>query len=427
MKKLMLVSVCFTLLISFGPLSVSSADPLAPLAVITVDTTLDSNAIMYQACTGFPNDCSLRGAISLSNATTGGIGTIIIPADIYELSLTGTGENNNVTGDLDITQPVVLIGAGTSDTIIVAGPSKGNGIDRVFQLHNGLSGTVRMSDLTIRWGTISSGSEGGAGIFHGATTSGRLILERVTIEENVITTDRSGGGLMSLGILTIRDSSILNNSAVLGEGGGIYHGLNNFTCERTTIAGNSAFYGGGLANQDIAVLRNVTISGNSAGNSGGGISQWNVGDLTLYNTTVTDNQVTGGSTTGWAIQAPLFFAAYNSIFTAAGSNSPCTHEMDAGDHNIATQSSCGAGATVANPLLGSLADNGGFTLTHSLSTGSPAIDAADNTLCPAADQRGVWRRYDGDSNGSLICDIGAYEYNTGLTLLNFFAPLIVRP
>ena len=66
-------------------------------------------------------------------------------------------------------------------------------------------------------------------------------------------------------------------------------------------------------------------------------------------------------------------------------------------------------------------------MTHSLSTGSPAIDAADNTSCPVADQRGIRRRYDGDSNGSLICDIGAYEYNTGLTLLNFFAPLIVRP
>ncbi len=388
MKKLMLVLVCFTLLISFGPLSVSSADSLAPLAVVTVDTTLDSNAIMYQACTGFPNDCSLRGAISLSNATTGGIGTIIIPGDTYELSLTGTGENSNATGDLDISQPVVIMGAGTSDTIIAAGPSKNNGIDRVFHLQNAISGTVRMSDLTIRWGTISSGSDGGAGILHGAFISGALILERVTIEENVITTDRSGGGLMSLGTLTIRDSSFINNSAVLGEGGGIYHAYKDFTCERTTIAGNTAFYGGGLANQDVAVLRNVTISGNSAGNSGGGISQWNNGDLTLYNTTITDNEVTGGSTTGWAIQAPLLFSAYNSIFAAAGSNSPCTHEMDAGDHNIATFTSCGAGATVADPLLGPLADNGGFTLTHSLSAGSPAIDAADNSRCPVADQRG---------------------------------------
>ena len=232
MKKLMLVLICFTLLISFGPLSVSFADSLAPLAVITVDTTLDSNAIMYQACTGLPNDCSLRGAISLSNATTGGIGTIIIPGDEYELSLTGTGENNNVTGDLDITQPVALIGAGTSNTIIAAGPSKNNGIDRVFHLHNDFSGTVRMSDLTIRWGTITSGSEGGAGILADAYTSGTLILERVTIEENVITNDRSGGGLLSSETLIIRDSSFINNSAVLGEGGGIYHAYRTFTCER---------------------------------------------------------------------------------------------------------------------------------------------------------------------------------------------------
>jgi hypothetical protein len=341
--------------------------------------------------------------------------------------VTGTEENNNAIGDLDIHQPVVIMGAGPSDTIISAGPSKSNGIDRVFHLHNDLSGTVRMSDLTIRWGTISSGSDGGAGILHYAYTSGSLILERVSVEENVITTDRSGGGLLSSGTLKIRDSSFINNSAILGEGGGVYHASDTFTCERTTIAGNTARYGGGLANQNVAVLRNVTISGNSAVNGGGGISQWNDGDLTIYNTTITDNMVTGGSTSGWAIQNVRIFNAYNSILTADGSNRPCSQEMDAGDHNVSSDTSCGTGATVADPLLGALADNGGLTLTHALPIGSPAIDAADNSRCPVADQRGVRRRYDGDSNGSLICDIGAYEYNTGLTLLNIFTPLIVRP
>jgi hypothetical protein len=427
MAKLLMVIVSLVFFISFGSIQVSSAEILSPLDVITVDTTLDSNDVAYQACTSDPDDCSLRGAITKSNSITGGIGTIILPGEKYELTLAGTEENYNATGDLDIHQPVVIMGVGTSDTILAAGPSKGNGIDRVFHLHNDLSGIVRMSDLTIRWGTISTGSDGGAGILHYAYTSGSLILERVSIEENVITTDRSGGGLLSSGTLMIRDSSFVNNSANLGEGGGIYHADDAFTCERTTIAGNTALYGGGFANQDVAVLRNVTISGNSAVNGGGGISQWNDGDLTIYNTTITDNTVTGGSTNGWAILNLMTFNAYNSILTATGINSPCSKAMDTGDHNIASYSSCGAGAAIADPLLGSLADNGGLTLTHALPFGSPAIDAADNSRCPVADQHGVRRRYDGDSNGSLICDIGAYEYNTGLTLLNLFTPLIVRP
>jgi hypothetical protein len=55
-------------------------------------------------------------------------------------------------------------------------------------------------------------------------------------------------------------------------------------------------------------------------------------------------------------------------------------------------------------MLGPLADNGGPTQTHALLPGSPAIDAGDNTACPATDQRGVTRPL------GAACDIGAYEF-----------------
>jgi hypothetical protein len=70
-----------------------------------------------------------------------------------------------------------------------------------------------------------------------------------------------------------------------------------------------------------------------------------------------------------------------------------------------TDATCSPGASdlvVADPLLGSLADNGGPTLTHALLAGSPAIDAGDNAVCPATDQRGVAR--------DAACDIGSFEY-----------------
>jgi hypothetical protein len=57
-----------------------------------------------------------------------------------------------------------------------------------------------------------------------------------------------------------------------------------------------------------------------------------------------------------------------------------------------------------DPQLTGLQDNGGATLTHALYPGSPAIDAADNSVCPAADQRGTPRPQ------GAACDIGAYEY-----------------
>ncbi len=65
-----------------------------------------------------------------------------------------------------------------------------------------------------------------------------------------------------------------------------------------------------------------------------------------------------------------------------------------------------------DPMLGSLQDNGGPTLTHALLTGSPAIDGGlSNTV--AFDQRGFQRPVDdpavAQAEGSDGSDIGAVE------------------
>lgn len=77
--------------------------------------------------------------------------------------------------------------------------------------------------------------------------------------------------------------------------------------------------------------------------------------------------------------------------------------------------STGTNIITADPLLGPLADNGGFNMTHALGAGSSAIDAGDMTVCPATDQRGVARPIGGG------CDIGAYEYEPKI-----FLPLMIR-
>ena len=59
-------------------------------------------------------------------------------------------------------------------------------------------------------------------------------------------------------------------------------------------------------------------------------------------------------------------------------------------------------------MLGPLAQNGGYTPTHALLVGSPAIDAGTNTGCPATDQRGISR----PQPAGGTCDIGAYESET---------------
>ena len=84
----------------------------------------------------------------------------------------------------------------------------------------------------------------------------------------------------------------------------------------------------------------------------------------------------------------------NLIGDKGAASSGFTHGMN-GDQ-------AGITASPINPLLGALWDNGGFTQTHALLGGSPAIDPVGLSGSPIVDQRGFLR---GDGSP----DIGAYE------------------
>ncbi len=109
-----------TLLVIFNGLP-TQAVPTAGLFYLTVDTTDDDPA--RSTCDGaIDNDCSLRGAISFANASsTDSYIHITIPAGLYAFAVNGTGEDANLTGDLDILDNFVFLeGAGTSLTTIDA-------------------------------------------------------------------------------------------------------------------------------------------------------------------------------------------------------------------------------------------------------------------------------------------------------------------
>ena len=118
----------------------------------------------------------------------------------------------------------------------------------------------------------------------------------------------------------------------------------------------------------------------------------------------------------------------NNTIITAGIGSDCDLSASAsitGFHNLIDGVTCGAGAPfrlgIVSNLDPVLADNGGPTQTHRLFLGSNAIDDG-NANCPnpkngnplSLDQRGMGygRPKDGDGNGTLICDIGAFELQT---------------
>jgi predicted outer membrane repeat protein len=171
---------------------------------------------------------SLRAAIMEANALPGE-DTVLLGPGLYALSLTGADEDAALTGDLDVTESLTIIGTGADTTIIDAA-----GLDRVFQVFSGAS--LNLSGLTITGGDVvgkggglyneghvslqdstvtgNSSADRGGGIY--SATGADLNVADTTISNN--TTDNRGGGIFSKGVLTIQGSSISGNTAGVRAG-----------------------------------------------------------------------------------------------------------------------------------------------------------------------------------------------------------------
>jgi CSLREA domain-containing protein len=279
-------------------------------------------------------------------------------------------------GSLGITNSVVSFNSGPGISQIGASTST---LDRVRILGNS-NGGIRLS-------------------------SGRMTLTNSTVAGN---SAFEGGGIANVaGGITIANSAITNNLA-RDAGGGISNTVNDpfrrlgaqVTLTNSTVSGNSAPFGGGIANTPRhgtarVRLTNSTVARNSATQHGGGIFQTGAfgeedqGFLALTNSLVAQNSAPTGPDVFDQI-GPVF-ASFSLIGDGTGS----------GLTNNGNQ--VGTASAAIDPKLGPLADNGGPTRTHALLLGSPAIDAASTPDCPPTDQRGVLRPQ------GAACDIGSYE------------------
>ena len=69
----------------------------------------------------------------------------------------------------------------------------------------------------------------------------------------------------------VAGSTITDNTANGGKGGGVYVDGDGFTLDTSTVSGNLADIGAGLDLYDVASVTNSTVTGNTATSDGGGI------------------------------------------------------------------------------------------------------------------------------------------------------------
>ncbi|HLM01240.1 MAG TPA: FG-GAP-like repeat-containing protein [Pyrinomonadaceae bacterium] len=305
-----------------------------------------------------------------------------------------------------------------------------------------------------------SGAQGGAaygGAYYGS--SGSRVINSTFINNSAVA--GSGGSIVSTGFgltagaggpafggaiyarpfggISILNTTVADNSVAGGNGG---------NAADSSAAGNGAIaFGGGIYDEDLriantTVVNNTVVAGsgrNGANARGGGIyggsNQWSI-----INSTITGNAVTGGTGTqnnglgqgGGVFSSPNAgpassfrnnIVAENSAgsagadvfgnFINAFNNLIRNGDGSTGITNGVNGNLVGTANSQINPMLGSLADNGGVTKTRALLPGSPAVNAGNNAFAVNPlnsqplrfDQRNLQRV----SPAGGTVDMGAFE------------------
>jgi predicted outer membrane repeat protein len=238
----------------------------------------------------------------VSNINDSGVGSlrqaIADAVDGDTIDASGISGTIVLASQLSINKDLTILGPGSGALTV-----SGNNAVRIFYIDSGK--TVSISGLTVSNGHVVDNH--GAGI----NNLGDLTLDDVHVTNNVVEVNIAppqlrGGGIHSYdgSSLSVTNSVISGNTAVQ-NGGGIHIGFggavslenvvidDNHLSDINSIGGGITIRGEGTT----ATLNNVTISNNSASNSGGGL--YADASLTLTNSLIADNFTTtsnfGGS------------------------------------------------------------------------------------------------------------------------------------
>lgn len=427
----------------------------ALLSALTLSTGLTHAATWPVTSCNDSGSGTLRAVIN--NASTKSGDTV----DLSKLTAKDVGCSAStislVTGALTVKQDDLYI-VGPSAGITITGKSNDMiELDRIFT-HSG-TGTLALNYVNVAYGAYYASAQYGAGgcIF----SEGNVYLSHGSVShctvDASIENEALGGGIVTVGNLTVRSSTLTNNVAGKKAGAGDYGGalaVGNLTMILSSVEHNSTNgvnggLVGGLGVQGGASISESTIANNTSQLEIGGL--FIIGTTTITNSTISGNVTKKGSIGGILSEGQVtirnstiaFNTAATSTYGAAGFverpyHSSVTVNLQSSlisnntygdpptDADVSLELSGSGTATLSGannlvfassadlpagtitgkcPLLGSLRNNGGPTLTHALLSGSPAIGKGNNSQSLPDDQRGApFVRLSGNKT-----DVGAYE------------------
>ena len=279
----------------------------------------------------------------------------------------------------------------------------------------------------------ANAANNGAGLYNDAPANSEI--RRSLFIANIAADD--GGGIYNQGDVLLDNGILWANIATLGNGGGIANDANSgrrADLRNSTIVQNMApaGSGGGMYNlgpdtSATAAVSNVTIASNQAGGGdGGGIANGNTGYIVVANATIYNNTASGNGA-GIASTDPIsdHFFIRNTIL----GNNDCSGNYTSQGHNLDSGASCSFAAlgdinngtldlgtlSPADPLL---VLTGNITPGYEPQANSDALNAGNEDGCFDAlninnngillteDQWGQARPLGG---AGFHCDIGAVE------------------
>ncbi|MCA9055718.1 MAG: right-handed parallel beta-helix repeat-containing protein, partial [Planctomycetaceae bacterium] len=405
------------------------------LAILTVNSLADNT-------TSGDGLVTLREAVIASNFDT-----------MTDLNETGSGADEIVfsgaassgkirlyAGELFLNGDLTITGNGTADTII-----DGNNATRLMDIA-GIGTDVFLTGLTLQSGRLGgNGANTADSTFSGAAILARngnasLTITDCAITENATTGNYAEGGAIFTNDRTltiVRSTIAANSTSGQGSHGGAIFSLNaDVTIRDSTISGNSTLganaEGGGIFNLNGTIdVLNSTFSGNKIYGSGmrGGAIHGRNDAITVINSTIVHNESVNGDAGGILADTSAPLSIRNSIValnTDSGGDHDIQHNstrstlnsligINTGttlseDHDGDLNSTFVGGAAegAIDPLILSLANNGGPTRTHMLRPDSLAVDHGSNTIANPVqphDQRGS--SFSRIVNGAV--DMGAVE------------------